>query len=351
MSIRVIDKDFNLIAEFDSHESFQHTRKFQSAGSFDLNLKRNDENYKYLQRENIIIYNNDPNLSGVIEHREVQGNFKSDSLPVKGCSLSGLLHRRVISPDASSLYMAFSGKQETIMKNFVDKNCINPTNKDRVIDNLVIAQDLGRGKDDNWRSAYDALDLKLEDIAKYANFGWDVKLDLEKKKFVFDISEGRDLTIDQSILPPVVFSAKFDNIKSRHYTESDINTCNSVYIGEKETEGKAVLNYGTGKGFERREQFQSFSGTVDEIKKESEKVLEELKTLKTFELEVDPEVNFIYKVDYDLGDTVTLQDNTLGITMNSRILAITETYVKGQMTLQITFDKLIPNLMDKLKKL
>ena len=59
MSIRVIDKDFNLIAEFDSHESFQHTRKFQSAGSFDLNLKRNDENYKYLQRENIIIYNNE----------------------------------------------------------------------------------------------------------------------------------------------------------------------------------------------------------------------------------------------------------------------------------------------------
>ena len=33
MSIRVIDKDFNLIAEFDSHEIFQHTIKFQSAGS------------------------------------------------------------------------------------------------------------------------------------------------------------------------------------------------------------------------------------------------------------------------------------------------------------------------------
>ncbi len=352
-SIRVIDKDFNLIGEVDCFESFSHTRRWRGSGGFDLRVELNNITRECFKKDNIIIFNKNPNLVGIVEHVEIDGNGRGDFFAVKGKTLSGLLERRVIVPDNSETWATAEGKQETIVKKFVNNNCVNPSNAKRKIESLEIAQDKKRGKDDKWRSAYDNLEEKLNEICEFSNFGYDIILDLNKKKFIFDIYEGRDLTVEQSILPPVIFSSRFNNILNRKYTETVMGFYNSVYAGTKEETGKMVLNYGESeKGMARRENFLSVSEeTAEAIKKEADKYLKENAELKTFELEVSPEINFVYERDYKLGDLVTIEDRKLKVTMNSRVIEVVENYTGNQRSLTITFDKLVPNLIDKLRKL
>lgn len=352
-SIRVIDKDFNIVGEVDCFESFSHTRRWRGSGGFDLRVELNDMTRECFKKDNIIIFDKNPKLVGIVEHCEIDGTGQGDFFAVRGKTLSGLLERRVIVPPNAETWATEQGKQETIVKNFIIKNCINTTNTKRKIERLEVAKDKGRGKDDKWRSAYDNLEDKLNEICEYSKFGYDVNLDLANKKFIFDIYEGRDVTVEQSKLPPVIFSSRFNNILNRKYTESVMGTCNSVYAGTREETGKMVLNYGeTETGMARRESFLQVSEeTVEEIKKEANKFLEEMAELKTFELDVNPEINFIYGLDYDLGDTVTIQDKKLKITMNAQIIEAIETYQGNTRSLKITFDKLVPNLLDKLRKL
>ena len=352
-SIRIIDKNFNLVGEIDCFESFSHTRRFRGSGGFDLRVELNEYTREYFKKDNIIIFDKNKNLTGIVEHSEVDGTGRGDFFAVRGKTISGLLERRVIVPENAETWATAEGKQETIIKHFVNKNCVNPTNTKRKIERLEIATDQRRGADDKWRSAYDVLEDKINEISEYSKMGYDVSLDLAKKRFLFDVYLGRDLTVDQSSEPPVIFSSKFGNILNRRYTESVMGTYNSVYAGTKEEKGKMVLNYGeTETGMARREAFLSVSEeTVDAIKKEADKFLEEMREIKTFELEVDPEKNFIYGVDYELGDTVTIQDTKLKITMNAQIIEVVESYQGNTRTLKITFDKLVPNLMSKLRRL
>ena len=62
-------------------------------------------------------------------------------------------------------------------------------------------------------------------------------------------------------------------------------------------------------------------------------------------------MNFIYGVDYQLGDTVTIQDLKLKITMNAQIIEVVESYQGNTRSLKITFDKLVPILLKKLRRL
>lgn len=49
------------------------------------------------------------------------------------------------------------------------------------IERLEIATDQRRGADDKWRSAYDVLEDKINEISEYSKMGYDVSLDLAKK--------------------------------------------------------------------------------------------------------------------------------------------------------------------------
>lgn len=289
---------------------------------------------------------------GVILHREFvygEEGQETETLLIKGVTLQGITKRRLIIPPTGQEFDSCIGNQETIMKYFVDKNCINPTDPNRKIDNLIIALDKKRGEDDRWRGTYENLDEKLKEIGEYSKLGWNIILDHKQRKFIFDVLQGKDLTVNQDSNPPVIFRNDFSNIKTRHYTESIINSRNSIYIGNKE---KLVLNLGDITGFERMETFlDSTSEEVEDIKKEGLVKLEEIKELKTFELEINPNNTFVYEKDYDLGDIVTIQDKKLKVTMDSRIVEAQEVYSNDGMKLKATFGTRIPSLLAVLKRM
>ena len=60
--------------------------------------------------------------------------------------------------------------------------------------------------------------------------------------------------------------------------------------------------------------------------------------------------NLKYKVDFYLGDRVTCIDKKWGVTINSRITEIVQTFEEGKRTIEATFGESAPNLLEKIKK-
>ncbi|MCD3351257.1 hypothetical protein G8V03_09690 [Clostridium botulinum D/C] len=353
-SIRILDKDINLIGILDSYESFIFTRRFYRYGEFELKINANKLHADKLIINNLLLLGKDYNKVGIILHREYDyqnGIENTDVLLVKGICLKGLTKRRLIVPDTGQDFDNCNGNQEAIMKYFVDKNCINPTDSNRKINNLILAENKNRGATDRWRSSYENLADKLQVIGEYSKLGWNISLDHKAKKFIFDVIQGRHLTVNQSINPPVIFRSDFNNISSRHFIESIINSSNLIYAGTREDNSKLVLNNGDSRGFERIESFTDCTGDIEEIKQVSKTKLEELKELKTFELEVNPKNTFIYQQDYDLGDIVTIQDKKLKVTMDSQIVEVQEQYSQQGLKLKITFGSSIPTLLTTIKRM
>ncbi|AUN19040.1 hypothetical protein RSJ22_17610 [Clostridium botulinum] len=354
-SIKILDKDINLLGIIDTYESFSLTRRFYNYGEFELRISANKPHVDKLIKNNLILLGKAYNKVGIVLHREFnyqQGGENTDLLLIKGITLQGLTKRRRIVPPVGQDFDSCIGNQETIIKYFVDKNCINPSDSKRKIDNLILAEDKKRGNEDRWRGSYENLADKLQIIGEYSKLGWNISLDHKQKKFIFDVIQGRNLTVNQNTNPPVIFRSDFNNISTRHYIESIINSSNVAYTGTREDKDKLVLQLGESTGFERIETFVDCnSDDVEEINQTGKAKLQELKELKTFNLDVNPLETFVYEKDYDLGDIVTIQDRKLKITMDSQITEIQEQYGKEGLKLKITFGSSIPTLLTAIKRM
>ena len=130
--------------------------------------------------------------------------------------------KEVTLPDLISGYDRIIGKAETVMKHYVDGNCINPTDTNRKISQLVNAADSEKGIETPWQTRYENLAEVLQQIAEWCDIGWEIYLDIANQQWVFDVMQGRDLTAGQNLLPPVIFSPEFENVEGMTYIDSSI---------------------------------------------------------------------------------------------------------------------------------
>ena len=68
--------------------------------------------------------------------------------------------------------------------------------------------------------------------------------------------------------------------------------------------------------------------------------------VESFEGDGEDVENFRYRVDWDLGDLVSIQYTRLGITMHERITEVEEVYEKGVFTFTPTFGSPLPEKLD-----
>ncbi|NFQ84187.1 hypothetical protein FDG04_02415 [Clostridium sporogenes] len=353
--IRVINQSFNLLGEIDDYESLIFIRRFFKVGEFELHINIDKQNTDKLQEDNIILLGAYFNKIGIIEFVDKSTSEDGkEQLIIKGPTAKGISTRRLIIPPIGQGYDNAIGSQETIIKQYVNNNIVNPVDKDRIIPNLVIAKDNQRGKQDAWRTRYENLAHKITEIAEYSNLGWDITLDTDNNKFVFDVIEGRNLTADQEKLPPVIFSVDFDNIKNKHFVKSLLNYKNVGYCGGKgEDEERLIQQVGNAKGWARKETFIDCSQAEDitEVKTMGEHKLDDFKITETFESNVIPYGSFMYMEDWELGDIVTVMDRKWGIILNTRITEVKEIYEVGGFSLECTFGNNIPTIIDSIKRI
>ncbi|MBY6278111.1 siphovirus ReqiPepy6 Gp37-like family protein [Symbiobacterium thermophilum] len=367
--IRILTPILELLAEIDNYESLLFIRCWHEVGEFELRINQYKRHAELLQRGNLIMLGASRNKVGIIRHREIEldeNGKKTENWLVKGIALKGVMAQRLVVPPASDSHDRASGAAETVMKHYVNNHVVNPVDTKRKIDMLVLALDQQRGSSISWESRFKNLAEELIEISKASGLGWDVILDFQQKKWIFDVFEGRNLTVNQTENPPVIFSPQFESLKQLSFVESDYNYKNYGYIaGQGEGEERRVVEVGEAEGLSRIETFIDSRDISEEdesgqalpeeqvIAKLRERGLQKLAEFaQEFFLEGQILTNspFEYEKDYDLGDIVTIQNREWGITRDARITEIKEIYEPGGFQIEATFGESRPTLVKKLKQ-
>jgi Siphovirus ReqiPepy6 Gp37-like protein len=367
MDIYVYDKSFNALGIIDRFTSLIWKRKYYKSGSFELHLflpqASKDALYLIglLQKGNILMKEDSPEEAGYIEDI-ILDDAGSETIVVKGYFVDNLIKERFVW-----MMHSYSGTIEEVMKNFVSNNCILPENPNRVVPNLVLSNARGVTKQANEVNSFGSLNELMEELAVKYDVGWRVLFDLVNKKYVFDVFEGKDSSVNQTKNPHTIFSIDYENVLNQTYSDSYSNYRNMALIGGQGegAERKFAIINDELTGFERRELFVDAKDIVQEkedgspltdqeyeaiLIERGKSKLSELTPIQTFKSGISVLSNLIYKQDFDLGDKVTIQNNRWGITINTRITSIDEVYENNKVDIRVNFGNNIPNLIDKIKQ-
>jgi Siphovirus ReqiPepy6 Gp37-like protein len=367
--IRILTPVLDLLAEIDDYESLLFTRRWHEVGEFELRINRHKRHTELLQRGNLIMLGVSKNKVGIIRHREIEldeNGKKTENWLVKGIALKGVVAQRITVPPVGDSHDRSSGAAETVMKHYVNNHIVNPVDVKRKIDMVMISPDQQRGPQVSWESRFKKLDDELVEISKASGLGWDVILDFQQKKWIFDVFEGRDLTVNQSVNPPVIFSPQFESLKQLSFVESDYNYRNFGYIaGQGEGEDRRVVVVGEAEGLSRIETFidardiseqdedqQALpeAEIIAKLQQRGQQKLSEFAQEFFLEGQILTNSPFEYEKDYDLGDIVTIQNREWGVTRDARITEIKEIYEPNAFQIEATFGESRPTLVKKLKQ-
>lgn len=338
---------------------------YDKLGQLELIVEGTKDYADLLQKDCILAEADSINTGYIIKQREYIDEDSTD-LQIIAYSLNIILNDRCILGQQE-----FTGTIENVMKSFVLVNAVNPVNPNRIIPNLTIASSKGLGIETTEGTVNKPLCDYLYELAKKHDVSFDVLLDHTNKKFVFDVWQGADRTTEQDINPHIMFSKENDNILKQNYIE-DVKDLKStaIVLGEEGDNGQTIITVNDSlSGFQRKEIIVEATDIKKTYKDENDieimltqtefealltekgkNTLSEYVTVRSLESEVDAKSNFVYGVDYFIGDKVSVYNDDLGIILHTRIISVIEKENKQGKSLQINFGSNVPELIDKIKR-
>lgn len=342
--INIIDRDFNFLGQIDEYESYMPSKSYHGVAGFELHLHENTKYADKLQKENIIF--TDVDKAYIIHYRHLK--TEDEIMVIRGLELKSYLKRWLIFPPVNQAYFRINNNVETIMKDYVQA-----TLNRKGVTNIVVSPNKNRGPRTVYQSRYKNLAEELEKISLASELGWDVRLDLENKRFVFDVIEGKNLTSSQNISPPAIFSIDYDNIAKQELIDSRLNYSNTAIVaGQGEGVDRSIAIIGDSQGLDSFELFVDARDLENDsdLPSRGEQKLAEVQEIFTFDSQVLTDKNLIYKEDFNLGDLVTIQNRNWDVTTDRRITEITEIYEKDGFRLDVSFGESLPTILDVVRK-
>lgn len=364
LQINIFDNDLVWRGAIDAIKSLIHRTSWHEINNSEMTVSKTAQGVEELEIGRILVVNNQLDKALIIEDKttSLDDEFWNFTL----IPLKGMLNYRICHPtDSGGKFTQL--RQTEIMQRLVMNNLITQTrDTDRFFwdstktKNLLAVTPIKSYGDlldftPDWDSGY--LGEVIVTISKMfgeeANYpmGWNVSIKEDFSGFLFDCTYGTHKHINQTILPPVVFSEEFGNIKNASYEYSIKEWRNLAYMVWKEEgtdieKANAVWNliYGATTGFNRKEIIiDSSKKVLNEVKAEGRSELNKRPHVESFTAEIINNVNTMstYKEDWTIGDIVTIQSkqiikNTL-ISMNAMITAIEEVYDEGEYSINATF--------------
>ncbi len=360
MELYIFNRNLEFKGILDTFFSFRWIRRYYKSGEFELQCALTPATLNLLARENII-YKKDDAEAGYIEYRNLKQDTEGkEILVVRGKFLTGYLNRRIIWSTE-----IINSTAENAMRTLVDKNCVNPIDSNRVIDNLVLGTLNNFTDNVNYQVSYKNLSEELESLSNISNLGHRINFDSSNRKLIFDIYKGLDRSVNQSVNARAIFSKEFENILEQEYVDSLNNYRNTTLIGGiGEGADRKMATIGTSSGLDRFEVFvdaKDLSIEVDGVVmsdtdytnlliERGNTTLAETKKIQTFDSKINLNSNLTYKADFDLGDIVTCVSKKWGITLDTRITEIEEVYEESGQQINVVFGNNIPTLIDKIKQ-
>ena len=380
MQLYVLDNNFKVLGIIDNYECLVWQRNYYKPSTFSMQIIPSFEQFQLLKKGNILLKKDNTKEAMYIDHRELEENEEGiEVLVVSGYSLSQWLDRRI------TLYKQLeNGNAETVIRNYVNNNCINPKETNRKFPNFIQGINNNLGQEVDYNSHYKPLLEEIESIATTNELGYRIDLDLPSKQYIFVVYQGLDRTVNQDLNSRAIFSTEFENVSNQKYINSDNNYRNMVLVaGAGEDEDRKTLALGSdNSSFDRYELFVDARDISDKESKTrivtdeltGEKIeetyeveipletynkllearakdkLSECTKVETFDCIISDTNNLIYRVDYNLGDKVSIINKKWGLMLNERIVSITETYDNEGLNIDIEIGSNIPTLIEKIKR-
>lgn len=364
----VNDTTFDNIGEVNQYESLIWPDKFNGSGTFELWAPITDENSQYFKKGNILWCGGDNAAVVEIVKSEID-EIGTKTYNVKGRTLEMLLTTRIIW----GTYNAVNKDASTAMYEIVNQNCVNPSNANRKIPYLKLAEDLKFGGKITYQKTGGEVYDSLSTIASTHDLGFSVLFKPKTKELIFEVVEGVDRTVEQNTNDPVEFSTELEDLLSSSYYTNDQDVKNVAFVqGEGSGSSRKSVTSGEAdsKGFGRRELYVDArdlqSTSVDEngeeqnlspteytqvLTQRGDDKLSECKTTETFEaqIRVFGDVQYEFGVDYKKGDKVTVRDEQLNVVVSARITEVQEEF-DDEYALVLTFGYSYPTIMQKVKQ-
>lgn len=364
----VNDMTFDSIGEVNQYESLIWPDKFNGFGTFELWAPITDENSQYFKKGNILWCGGDNAAVVEIVKSEID-EIGTKTYNVKGRTLEMLLTTRIIW----GTYNAVNKDASTAMYEIVNQNCVNPSNANRKIPYLKLAEDLKFGGKITYQKTGGEVYDSLSTIASTYDLGFSVLFKPKTKELIFEVVEGVDRTVEQSTNDPVEFSTELEDLLSSSYYTNDQDVKNVAFVqgeGSGSLRKSVTSGEADSKGFGRRELYVDArdlqSTSVDEngeeqnlspteytqvLTQRGDDKLSECKTTETFEaqIRVFGDVQYEFGVDYKKGDKVTVRDEQLNVVVSARITEVQEEF-DDEYALVLTFGYSYPTIMQKVKQ-
>lgn len=233
--------------------------RFFAPGDFSLELPATPRARALLCIENVLAFGPGGAHACVIEAVEHRLGALGTTLRVSGCTLGGLLRRRLaVPPDDPALlgWDVAEGSAGAILAHYVQAHAIAPAQPQRALPRLSLMPGIEAvGIETVEKARFQPLDEVLEGVAQYAGIGWRIAIVGEGYQFqalpAVDRTEGGDA--------PLLLSTALGNIASAEAGSDFSEVANAVYaLGEGAYENRLYQVYYPEDqlvtGWQRREQ-------------------------------------------------------------------------------------------------
>lgn len=307
----VRDQYLNKIAEIDDYQSFDFVQKFNTPGTWVLELPTQTIAAKELVKKKagiIVQKGNQVIFNGIVTLRNRKWNAEADVLTVSGYDDLIHLHRALAypvplgPPYTAKAYDVRTGLAEAVIKQYVDVNIGAGARSDRKV--LAVDADRGLGKNVTGRARFHNLNDLISSLAKVGgDLGY--KVTIKDKQLVFQVYQSTNKTKE------VIFSPLLGNLVDFEYNLEDPEVNYAIVGGGGEGTSRTLLERGDSTSIAEYGRIEAFIDRRDttELAELTQAMDEELtsKSLKT-SLSISPidTEGMMYGVDYNLGDKVAV---------------------------------------------
>lgn len=355
MNVIFLDPSFNETAVVDEYKSLIWTKRYYTAGDFELYAPATDELRTVLPQSPLaesgcpFVKRDDDDSVMIVEKYELTTDAENgDYYIISGRSLESILSRRIVwsqtninvSDPAQAVFQLLD---ENIGEHADDVFETAPEAPVRVISNFVVDDSFTAEGTLKKQLTGTELGEAVSEICRLYGFGY--KMTVSNQNIVFSLYSGTETDVE--------FSPEYDNLlKSTYlYDAQDLKTA-ALVAGEGEgmARRRGTVTIAAENPIFRRELYvdardiSSNNGAIlpddyaELLSARGAQKLNECPFLRAFEGEIEPQTTFRYKTDYDLGDIVTIS-NGYGATMQQRITEIIECWDDTGYTVAPTFSR------------
>lgn len=372
MILYVYNRQMALLGVVEAISSLIWIRNYWGCGEFKLLVPAIPEHVELLKPGNLVMrqFDNEPaQIQDIYVRQDSEG---MEALECHGKFLLRWLGQRVI---AQPLTMVES--YDAILEQLVWENAVSPANTLRILPGLgIFSTGAVRDPVDYTAQIYQNLQTALEEGAKASKLGLRILAAdpgvTQDNLFLFQVYDGADRRRGNAAgNKPCVFSVSMDNVIQQEYSHSIDGYRSTAYVEGAKDANEIIPMEEVGSeafGLDRHEMHLSATDikwTVGEgedevtlteaeyralmIQRGTEELARAVKNM-TFESEINPRSNLVYRQDYDLGDRVTCENQDWNLTIDVRITQITETYQPGTVEIRAVFGESAPTLLDQVRR-